>query len=188
MSTRYNIILKEEANPRKEIILYKHHDGVPEVIVPMLQEMFGKIYDTFTESKVSSWLTSPSKVAGMITHLSVPVITDEMAAALEGMDPISRSFFTKQLMKPIPTIEPDNARYNGCDYEYTITLSEKMEDNKVKYSYTITSSRMVNGKEQFTVSEETYQLGGNRDERRENDRSESEGIGSVVEGEGVGQE
>lgn len=188
MSTRCNIVVREERNLRREIILYKHHDGAPVVMVPMLHDMLNKCLSLFQQnSTYQHWMSDPTKVAGMLVHLSVPVVTEEAKKALDSSPAEMRDFLERYFFQPIPTITPEGSRAIDTDYEYTITLREKMEDNKgYVFGVTIEVARMANGKKQFVLEEVSYATGKSGFEReRTASGSPSKSSGATPQSQGV---
>src|SRR5579875_329137 len=149
MSTRCNIVVRNEQDLRREIVLYQHNDGSPEDMIPKLTKMMDQIHDIFSKSGDQGWFFEPTKVAGMIVHLSVPVITSEVSAALRSAPKEVKEFVTKHILKPIPQITPESGRFGGCDYEYLITLKEEFIDNKRYHCYDLEAIRIGNGKRLF---------------------------------------
>lgn len=159
MSTRCNIVVREERNPRREVILYKHFDGSPRVVIPMLLESLNKCLSTF-KSTYPHWMSDSTKVAAMIVHLSVPVITEDTKKALDAAPEGVREFLERNIFIPVPAVVPDSGRSPEADYEYIVTLKEEMEDNKGHtFGFDVEVVRVSGGKRMFVVEEVSYVSG-----------------------------
>lgn len=150
MSTRANIIVKEEQDPRREIVLYIHYDGIPQNVVPQLEKLLSKIYNHFKQYGDEAWFIDPSKIAAMLITFSLPD-QQEMNEKLKSMPEDIQKFVSQTLLKPIPTILPDNGRSPWCEYEYTVTLKEKMEDNVRIIGYQLEVARVIRGKKTYVI-------------------------------------
>lgn len=195
MSTRCNVVIKEESNPRREIILYRHNDGYPEAMVPAIVEMMKDAYSAFCEARVKAWITEPSKVSSMLIHLSIPkLFQDENNAAMKELKKLKGEVYEalmRTMLPPLPTLEPDNSRNAGASYEYTITLSEKMEGSSVCTFYELEVGRMQNGKKIYVISNDVHVLGGEFDDKfrtESGDTGNAEGQGANNPDQGLGQD
>ena len=66
MSTRANIILRNEITIRREIVLYQHSDAHPNNMALILAELLRDAYLEFKDLGDVDWFLNPSKLASFL--------------------------------------------------------------------------------------------------------------------------
>lgn len=145
MSSKCNIILKEERNPKKEIVLYRHSDGHPSIMIDMLSKI---LYDTYVEFEKHGdvdWFLEPTNVAGKIIINSVHKLPEELLGFLDKLDYTTQKKFSMYSNIDLPTILPETHRVPNCNYEYIITLKE-LVDSMVFRGYNLEVIKLSNNR------------------------------------------
>lgn len=145
MTTRCQIIVKAEENPRREVYLYQHNDGHPTAMMEILSEMLYNIYNDYHQHGDLDWFVDPQRVSGSLIVNSVPVIPDSVKSALSKLEGPLKKKLQSPLFLDMPTIIPDIGRTPNCNYEYIITLKDDPIDNKF-IGYILDVHRLQNNK------------------------------------------
>lgn len=133
MSTKANIILRNEVSIRREIYLYQHADAHPNNLALVLAEMLRDAYIDFKELGDVDWFLSPSKLASFLVVKSVPSATDDMKQLMKKLPDSTRYQLESLYFLGMPTFIVENSRVSNCNYEYIITLSEDVENDFFGY-------------------------------------------------------
>lgn len=144
MSTRANIILRNETTIRREIVLYQHADAHPNNMTLLLAEMLRDTYLEFKELGDMDWFLNPSKLASFLVVKSVPSPSDEIRAFLKKLPDAMRHHFESTYHLGMPNLLVENGRVSNCNYDYIITLSEDVEDGF--FGYELEVNKMNNNK------------------------------------------
>ena len=166
MSTKCNIIVREEQDQRREIVLYQPSDGHPEAMVNYLKNSLEGIFIGFKERGDESWFVDPTKVSAMLVATSIPVITPEVQDLLGNVSTTCKNLISQIYDQKTPRILPDNGRSIVAEYEYVITLKEKYEDSKRVNGYQLEVHRTSRGKKMFLIKEEEVLVGQSADQKK----------------------
>lgn len=134
MSTRCNIIIRNENQIRRELFLYQHTDGHPNNMLLSLAGELKEIYEEFKDHGDVEWFLNPCTLAGALIVRSVPVMTEEMKKVMTALPTHMKSKLESSFFLSLPTINPDITRTPNCNYEYVITLKEDIEENFLGYN------------------------------------------------------
>lgn len=107
MSTRANIVVTDES--KDEIWFYKHSDGYPEGIMPLLEEFLGYVKDGKIRDNIeqaSGWLIALGQ--------------KEYEVSIEHLNEKNNSYSWK-----VGSIEPSIGQHGDIEYLYTIDLESK---------------------------------------------------------------
>lgn len=133
MSTKANIIFRNESSIRREIVLYQHSDAHPNNLILVLSEKLRECYLEFKELGDIDWFLNPSKLASFLVVKSVPVINEDIKSIIDKL-PESTKFQLESLyFLGMPSLLVENARVSNCNYDYFITLSEDVENDFFGY-------------------------------------------------------
>ena len=133
MSTKANIVLRNELSVRREIVLYQHSDAHPNNMALVLAEMLRDAYIDFKELGDVDWFLNPSKLASYLLVKSIPKVTEEMKEFLKHLPESTRSQLESAYFLGMPTFLIENSRVSNCNYDYVITLSEDVENDFFGY-------------------------------------------------------
>ncbi|MGD0340339.1 MAG: hypothetical protein ABSA76_01340 [Bacteroidales bacterium] len=135
MSTRANVILKDESS---KLIFYKHSDGYPEGVLPVLNKFMdwlnaGKIRNNVSQS--AGWLI----ILGAMEYNTIPKFKAEKP---EGVYPGSTLTFgnldTFEDPKDwkVGAYEPTTCIHGDIEFLYTIDLKKaEISVQEVRYNY-----------------------------------------------------
>lgn len=137
MSTKANIIFRNELTIRREIYLYQHADAHPNNMTLIIAEMLRDAYNEFKELGDVDWFLNPSKLASFILVKSVPKMTDDLKSVIQKLPESSRYTLESAYFLGMPTLLVENSRVANCNYEYMITLSEDVENKFFGYELEI---------------------------------------------------
>lgn len=146
MSTKANIVLRNESAIRREIVLYKHSDAHPNNMTLLLAEMLRDAYMEFKELGDIDWFLNPSKLASFLLVKSVPTMSEEMKQFLKQLPESAKYHMESSYFLGMPTLLIENGRVSNCNYDYIITLSEDIEEKFFGYSIEInkmSSNRVI---------------------------------------------
>lgn len=133
MSTKANIIIRNETSIRREIILYQHSDAHPNNMMLVLSERLRDIYLEFKELGDVDWFLNPSKLASFMLVKSIPTISEEVKQIMSQLPDSTKHHLESSYFLGMPTLLVENGRVSNCNYEYIITLSEDIEDKFLGY-------------------------------------------------------
>lgn len=137
---------------KREVILYQHTDGHPNSLLLPLTESLRDIYQEFKDHGDVDWFLDPTKLAGLLIVRSVPVVTEEMRTLMKSLPPASRNRLESSIFLGLPTLFPDAVKLSECSYEYSITVSEVVEDSKIVYlGYGIEVYKLQNRRRLSTI-------------------------------------
>lgn len=137
MSTKANIVLRNESSIRREIVLYQHSDAHPNNMTLVLAEMLRNAYIEFKELGDVDWFLSPSKLASYLVVKSIPSVSDEMKEFLKHLPDSARYHLESSYFLGMPNLLVENGRVANCNYDYIITLSEDVESKFFGYELEI---------------------------------------------------
>lgn len=137
MSTKANIVLRNEVTIRREIVLYQHTDAHPNNMILQLAEMLRDSYNEFKELGDVDWFLNPSKLASFLIVKSVPSISDEIKQMMKQLPDSTRFQLESTYFLGMPTLLVENNRVSNCNYDYVITLSEDVENDFFGYELEI---------------------------------------------------
>ena len=137
MSTRANIVLRNEMSIRREIVLYQHSEAHPNNMALILSEMLRNAYLEFNDLGDVDWFLNPSKLASFLVVKSVPSISDEMKELMKRFPDSTRYQLESTYFLGMPTLLVENSRVSNCNYDYVITLSEDVESDFFGYELEI---------------------------------------------------
>lgn len=149
MSTRANIILRNEIAIRREIVLYQHSDAHPNNMALVLAEMLRDSYLEFKELGDVDWFLNPSKLASFLVVKSVPSISEDIKTMMKQLPDAARYQLESSYFLGMPTLLVENGRVSNCNYDYFITLSEDVENDF--FGYEIEVNKMNSNKIISTV-------------------------------------
>ena len=133
MSTKANIVLRNDLSIRREIYLYQHADAHPNNMTLILAEMLRDAYIDFKELGDVDWFLNPSKLASFLVVKSVPKASEEMKMFMKKLPDSTRFQLESAYFLGMPTLAVENSRVANCNYEYIITLSENVEEGFFGY-------------------------------------------------------
>ena len=133
MSTKANIVLRNEAAIRREIVLYQHSDAHPNNMNLLLSEMLRDAYQDFKELGDVDWFLNPSKLATFLVAKSVPVMSEDVKALLKKLPESAKYQLESSYFLGMPTFLIESSRVSNCNYDYIITLSEDIENRFFGY-------------------------------------------------------
>ena len=137
MSTKANIILRNELSIRKEIYLYQHSDAHPNNMALVLAEMLRDAYIDFKELGDIDWFLNPSKLATFLIVKSIPSATEEMKQLMKKLPDSARYQLESLYFLGMPSLIVESSRVSNCNYEYIITLSEDVDTDFFGYELEI---------------------------------------------------
>lgn len=137
MSTKANIILRNEITIRREIVLYQHADAHPNNMALILAEMLREAYLEFKELGDIDWFLNPSKLASFLVVKSVPKISEEIKQMMKHLPDSARYQLESSYFLGMPTLLVENGRVSNCNYDYFITLSEDIDNDFFGYELEI---------------------------------------------------
>lgn len=137
MSTRANIVFRNEASIRREIVLYQHSDAHPNNMALILSELLRNAYLEFNDLGDVDWFLNPSKLASFLVVKSVPSISEDMKELLKRLPESTRYQLESSYFLGMPTLLVENSRVSNCNYDYIITLSEDTENDFFGYELEI---------------------------------------------------
>ena len=137
MSTKANIIFRNETTIRREIVLYQHSDAHPNNMTLVLAEKLRDIYLEFKELGDVDWFLNPSKLASFLIVKSIPTISDELKTLLKQLPESTRHQMESSYFLGMPTLLVENGRVSNCNYDYVVTLIENVEDKFFGYELEI---------------------------------------------------
>lgn len=158
MSSKCNLIVREERNIKKELILYRHDDGHPSIMVDSISQMLYEIYHEYEKFGDIDWFLDPSKVASKLIIKSIFRMPSSLQSILPQLDDITRRKFELYTNLETPTIVPDIHRTPNCNYEYIITLKEVI-DPELFRGYTLDVVKLSNNKKVQDVLSLNINLG-----------------------------
>lgn len=133
MSTKANIVLRNEVTIRREIYFYQHSDAHPNNMTLYLAEMLRDSYNDFKELGDADWFLNPSKLASFLVVKSVPQISDEVREVMKRLPESARHQLESSYFLGMPTLLVENSRVSNCNYEYIVTLSEDVDNDFFRY-------------------------------------------------------
>lgn len=138
---------------KREVILYQHTDGHPNSLLLPLTESLLDIYQEFKEHGDTNWFLDPTKLAGLLVVRSVPVVTEEMKALMKSLPTSARHRMESNLFLGLPTLFPDVVKLSDCNYEYSITLSEEIDEESSSkfFGYGIEVYKLQNRRRVSTI-------------------------------------
>jgi len=137
MSTKANIILRNDMSLRREIVLYQHSDAHPNNMTLLLAEMLRDSYLEFKELGDIDWFLNPSKLATFMIVKSIPSVTEDMKQLLKKLPEPARYQLESNYFLGMPTLLVESSRVSNCNYDYIITLSEDTENDFFGYELEI---------------------------------------------------
>lgn len=137
MSTKANIIFRNEMTIRKEIVLYQHSDAHPNNMALLLAEMLRDAYLEFKDLGDIDWFLNPSKLASFLVVKSVPSISEEVRQMMKHLPESAKYQLESMYFLGMPTLLVENARVSNCNYDYFVTLSEDVENDFFGYELEI---------------------------------------------------
>lgn len=149
MSTRANIILRNETTIRREIVLYQHADAHPNNMTLLLAEMLRDSYLEFKELGDVDWFLNPSKLASFLVVKSVPSPSEEVRSLLKKLPDSMRHQLESTYHLGMPSLLVENSRVSNCNYDYVITLSEDVDSGF--FGYELEVNKMNSNKLVVTV-------------------------------------
>lgn len=149
MSTKANIILRNEITIRREIVLYQHSDAHPNNMALVLAERLRDAYIDFKELGDVDWFLNPSKLATFLVAKSIPVLSDELKEVFKHLPDSTRYQLESSYFLGMPTLLVENVRVSNCNYDYIITLSEDVDNNF--FGYELEVNKMSSNKIVSTV-------------------------------------
>lgn len=147
------ITIKNTNWMKREIILYQHTDGHPNSSMLPLTESLSDIYQEFRDHGDTNWFLDPTKLAGILVVRSVPVFTEEMKSLMKSLPSSARHRMESNLFLGMPTLFPDVVKLSECNYEYSITLSEEIDEGDITkfFGYSIEVYKLQNRRRVSTI-------------------------------------
>lgn len=137
MSTKANIVLRNESTIRREIVLYQHSDAHPNNMGLVLAELLREAYLEFKELGDVDWFLNPSKLASFLVVKSIPKITEEVKQLMKQLPESAKYHLESSYFLGMPTLLVENGRVSNCNYDYIITLSEDVDNDFFGYELEI---------------------------------------------------
>lgn len=137
---------------KREIMLYQQTDGHPNNMLLTITELLRDTYKEFSDHGDANWFLDPSKLAGVFVARSVPVLTEEMKSLLKTLPSSTRSTLESNYFLGLPKLSPEVYKGSHMNYEYSITLSEDVEESKsIFFGYSIEVYKLHNGRRLSTI-------------------------------------